>query len=447
MSEHDLEKLLGGFTADTLTSEEKQTLYAAALQDQQLFNVLADEQALKELLSDPDVRRKLLSALEQERTSSPGSPLSWLDWLRRPAGLALAGGLSAAALAVVLGVRIYEDGLRQAAQSVATEEANPLSRPTPQTNEPLAKAKENVAPATDLPKKDIVIDHSAKREQPVPPQPEEQRTSNAQHDSLLQQREQDETRKPANETIASAGKAAGETASLADQRLAAGSTRPAARLESKQIETPTVSARALFYAGESLRPDTRKSHAESAPQASRLERKSEGLSQLGKAAGTVARLRPLGLRYSFVVRGTDGKEQEVDGVSASRNMQPTFLTLEANQEAYVQVWKTVGSSIPKLQLPEKETGGISLKLTVGQRQQLALPIESSPFTLTVRLSQVPFDSVARQKSGMSDRSSLDQLQESITEDNRTNSRERATYIVRQDPSTTAQITVDITFGQ
>ena len=34
MSEHDLEKLLGGFAADTLTVEEKQQLYRAALHDQ-----------------------------------------------------------------------------------------------------------------------------------------------------------------------------------------------------------------------------------------------------------------------------------------------------------------------------------------------------------------------------------------------------------------------------
>ena len=65
MSEHDLEKLLGGFAADTLTPEERQKLFTAALQDQQLFNALADEQALKELLADPAVRRKLLHALNQ----------------------------------------------------------------------------------------------------------------------------------------------------------------------------------------------------------------------------------------------------------------------------------------------------------------------------------------------------------------------------------------------
>ena len=79
--------------------------------------------------------------------------------------------------------------------------------------------------------------------------------------------------------------------------------------------------------------------AESAPQANRLERKLEGLSQLGKAAGTAAQLRPLGLRYSFVVRGTDGQEQEMDAAAASKSIQPVFLTVEANQDAYLQVWK------------------------------------------------------------------------------------------------------------
>ena len=69
MSEQDLEKLLGGFAADTLTSGEKQSLFTAALQDQQLFNALANEQALKELLCNPDVRRRLLASLEQKSAS------------------------------------------------------------------------------------------------------------------------------------------------------------------------------------------------------------------------------------------------------------------------------------------------------------------------------------------------------------------------------------------
>ena len=202
MSEHDLEKLLGGFAADTLTPEEKQTLYTAALQDQQLFNALADEQAFKELLADPDVRRRLLASLEQKSASGAGGSLSWLDWFRRPAGLAFAGGLAAAALAVVLGVRIYQDSLRQAAQPIATEEAKPASQPAmPQTIEPQAKAEKNVVPAIDPPKKDTLIDKLAKRERSAPPPSKKERASDVARDSLKQRREQDETRREAEAPV------------------------------------------------------------------------------------------------------------------------------------------------------------------------------------------------------------------------------------------------------
>src|SRR5215831_16840536 len=154
MPEHELEKLLGGFAADTLTPEERQKLFTAALQDQQLFNALADEQALKELLADPAVRRRLLQALNQ--TSSAGAARSWLKWLRRPATLGYAGGLAAAVLAVVLGTKVYQESLRQATQS-ATEEAKPVSPslPAPPASEPAQapltdtklEEKEKVAPS------------------------------------------------------------------------------------------------------------------------------------------------------------------------------------------------------------------------------------------------------------------------------------------------------------
>jgi len=478
MSEHDLEKLLGGFAADTLTPEEKQTLYTAALRDQQLFDALADEQALKELLSDPDVRRRLLTSLEQKSASGAGGSLSWLDWFRRPAGLAFAGGLAAAALAVVLGVRIYQDSLRQATQSVATEDAKPASPPalippasqpaTPQAIEPQAKANENVAPAIDLPKKDILIDKPAKRERSAAPPSKKERASDVARDSLKQRTEQDEIRRQAEAPVAALSKSAEEVTSSADQKLAASSAPPATAPEPKHIQapaggriaatvTPALSARALFfYGGEPGRADTRsmakeqeqamKPFAESAARANRPERPLEGLSQLGKAAGTATQFRPLGLRYSFVVRGTDGQEREVDAATA-KSIQPVFLTVEANQNAYLQVWKAVGSSTPQLLWPEKEAGQISLKITAGQRQHIPLPVESEPVTLTARLSRVPSGPITRQEAAMFDRLSPNQLQESISASNETGSQERATYVVNQDLSTIAQIAVDITLGR
>jgi hypothetical protein len=131
MSEHELEKLLGGFAADTLTPQERQKLFVSALQDQQLLNALADEQALKELLTDPVVRRRLLDILPQTNLSRLSGSLSWWEWLRRPAGLTFAGGLAAAIVAVVIGTKVYQDSLKQPAQSVATEESRPTASPAP----------------------------------------------------------------------------------------------------------------------------------------------------------------------------------------------------------------------------------------------------------------------------------------------------------------------------
>jgi hypothetical protein len=48
---------------------------------------------------------------------------------------------------------------------------------------------------------------------------------------------------------------------------------------------------------------------------------------------------------------------------------------------------------------------------------------------------------------MLDRLSPNQLQESITANNRTGSQERATYVANPDPSTTAQVAVDITLSR
>jgi hypothetical protein len=54
-----------------------------------------------------------------------------------------------------------------------------------------------------------------------------------------------------------------------------------------------------------------KSLSESEPQANRPERKLEGFSGMRKVGEAAAQLKPLGLRYSFVVRRSDGQEQEV----------------------------------------------------------------------------------------------------------------------------------------
>ena len=269
MSEHHMEKLLGAFAADTLTPDEKQSLYRAALQNQELFNALADEQALKELLADPDVRRRLLASLERKGISGAGGLSSWLDWFRRPTGLAFAGGIAAAAFAVVLGTKIYQDSLKQAAQSVTTEESKPIvppppapsaSQPAPPTiGAPQERAKDNTETTTVSPKRDVMVDKLAKREQSQSSSREKGRASDVPGDQLKQRSEQDEVRKQSDTPMAALSKSAEEVAAVADKKFAETSA-PSAASPPAPIQAPanapfagavapSVSARALFYAG------------------------------------------------------------------------------------------------------------------------------------------------------------------------------------------------------
>ena len=131
--------------------EERIRLYTAAMQDQQLFNALADEQALKELLTDPLVRDRLLQALKKPSAAGVASTLSWWDWLRRPAGLAFAGGLAAAIFAAAFGTKIYLESLDRAPRQLRPKMPH-LTPPTRHRNiqactafgaEPPLKTKEN----------------------------------------------------------------------------------------------------------------------------------------------------------------------------------------------------------------------------------------------------------------------------------------------------------------
>src|SRR5206468_3065536 len=76
MSRDDIQKLLGGYATGTLTPEEQQALFEAALDDQDLFDQLAREQALRDLLCDPAAKAHLLIAID----SKP--PRWWAGWWR-----------------------------------------------------------------------------------------------------------------------------------------------------------------------------------------------------------------------------------------------------------------------------------------------------------------------------------------------------------------------------
>ena len=97
MNRDDIQKLLGGYATGTLTAEEQEALFAAALEDQELFDALAREQSLRDLLRDPAAKAHLLAALDEPRAR-------WyqrfaFQWRPIAAGVAMAGVTTLAVIA------------------------------------------------------------------------------------------------------------------------------------------------------------------------------------------------------------------------------------------------------------------------------------------------------------------------------------------------------------
>lgn len=390
MSEHELEHLLGGFAANTLTDDEKRRLYSAALHDQQLFNAMADEQALRELLADPTVRHRLLDALKKTDASPAGGTRSWLDWFRRPANLALAGGLATAVFAVVLGTKVYQDSLREAAQPVATEEVRPMAPPA----------------------------SSAAKTQPSPPSSAERMR-----------------------------KAKEDVAPVESEPAPAPLPAPSNEVASESVRS-TLSARALYYGepegrdAELMTKDearTRDSVGSSARQLQRLEPRKDQSIPTGKMAGIPT--KPLGLRYSLIAQDTDGREREIDTATAAKATIPILLTVEVNQESYIQIWKFEEAPTPELIFPEKDSGAISFKMTAGQRERVPVPPHVG--TLTIRVSRSPFGPITRQEAMLLDQSTSHLLQESVSPSQTAGRPEQAHYVVNPDLSPAAQLSATI----
>ena len=136
MKREDIQKLLGGYATGTLTAEEQQALFEAALEDQELFDALAREQSLRDLLRDPGTRAQLLAALD----SPPAHGQTFWQWLRRPLaiGTAVAG---MAAVAVVM-VRQATQAPKQVMVAEVREPVAPQALPQ----------RESEADARQLPK-------------------------------------------------------------------------------------------------------------------------------------------------------------------------------------------------------------------------------------------------------------------------------------------------------
>lgn len=135
MTRGDFRKLIGGYATGSLSAAERQILFQAALDDQELFDELAREQALKEVIEQPGARQRLIAAL-----AMPAKPPGW--W-RRPwpwaVGATVAVGIAVTTMLVPHPRRGLEVAVIQAPPQAAVESAPPMTEPARPTPPPPAK--------------------------------------------------------------------------------------------------------------------------------------------------------------------------------------------------------------------------------------------------------------------------------------------------------------------
>ena len=88
MTREEARKLLSGYATGSLTELERQLLFDAALDDQELFDELAEEQVLKEIIDLPGAKDRLITALTPE--PQPKRSFAWWPLATGAAALAIA---------------------------------------------------------------------------------------------------------------------------------------------------------------------------------------------------------------------------------------------------------------------------------------------------------------------------------------------------------------------
>jgi len=182
MTDAECRKLLGGYAAGTLTPEEREALFSAALSSPDLFAALAEEQTLKDVLDDASARADLLAAVE-ERPFSIRNALR--DWFERPKAKFLTA--IGAALLIAIGVR----ELRDRATGTETEGTQVVALTLPHSANSIVERPVTAAPLTATPRAVTppasTLAPTARREHPESaPQPTKQDTkAAAQSESVL----------------------------------------------------------------------------------------------------------------------------------------------------------------------------------------------------------------------------------------------------------------------
>ncbi len=346
MRREELEKLLGGYAAGTLTPEERRALLEAAVSDQALFDALANEEPLRDALEDPACRARVLEALGPPARGWSGR---FTDWLARPQAWALAASVAGA---VVLSVAVLRPG--RAPQSPPPQQVAALHRakhtaPAPsqvevEVEKPRAAAPPVASrPAAPPPARDAETQPApAKMPAEVPPTTSESVSVQAESQAL-----ESEPRAQAAAGVAAGTPSKGEALATAEMEqkapahedllakapAAAPARKPEAVFAAERpapLPAPLAAvlsdpnARTLFFGGTGRAAQ---------PVGAALARQASDASARSKQAQET-----LGLRYILERRDAEGRYFEVPADTVLEPDEGARLRLESNSAGFLYVF-------------------------------------------------------------------------------------------------------------
>ena len=371
------EQILGGYATDTLTEEEKQQLFEAALYDQTLFDTLADEEALKALLADPKSRQRILASLQatenpQKMAASHGSRL---NWIRQPSSLAWAGSIAALGLVLIFGWQFEKEWgpvfkqvqEEELARSKKKEEVAFRSKPSDgaaenlrvQKPQPQTKSAQDPLASQPAPPRTVeqpVIAKASKdteRKKVASPQPSPQRA--------VRQDIKKELRKPVTPTPESAQvqnvpeETQSMVSSVGKRRVGEEDFQPSSQAAPfadqlrKEDARSSASEKEFFYRKEGKHADTAAEdrggmraqellEGTLSGEEDMLEQRAPVLKGAQEAHLGAAVKSKRSIRYHFVRRvQQEDHDQTIDRERTSSNWQDVQLTIESNTPGHLYV--------------------------------------------------------------------------------------------------------------
>jgi hypothetical protein len=318
----DLQKLLGGYAAGTLTAEERRALFDAALADQTLFDALADEEALREVLADPACRERVQAALVERPPTA--------FWLRRPGLWTLAAATAAAAVVLTVAVLRTKPAPQTASapHQIATAHKPVIPGLVPATPAP------SPARATRPPTSPV---HGA------PVESEPRVTKSLPPPSLSAQRQQLAARAPAFAAKPSAPPAPAAADTVTPEPPSTRAAQPAQVALAvpppppATAQTVTVEAAAQAIQTEAA-PASQSADSKAISNLSIAGRDAAELIKMVPGMGAAGGMSgPIGLRYTLLRRGEDDKDVEVPPDTTFRRHESVHLRIEAGQSGYLYV--------------------------------------------------------------------------------------------------------------